>query len=262
MTHTPLITIISINFNCLESLIDTILSVDEQVFKGYFHVVVASSPIPNFYDEILGLHESANRKFIINSDNSIYNAMNIGLLSSRGRYVMFLNSGDTFVHTNSLISFNSDSASDVKGSTCYSYASIQYNKHDYYLRPCRQQRRGIFFYPHQSFICPLNSLTPIFDEARLIDADQLWMRDAVKTFSVKLFQTPLSFFELGGLSNLPSPKSLRSYVLSKMWSSALIEFCKLLIFSCLGSRYYYMLFQGLAGFKRIRSPHYSCYHIS
>ena len=84
----------------LSELLKTYHSVYCQTFKPYEYIIVVS-----------GVKETKNFKsnfkqdfvrFIINSDKSLYNAMNIGCNASCGNAVVFLNGGDTFYGSNSI----------------------------------------------------------------------------------------------------------------------------------------------------------------
>lgn len=252
MTLSPFLTIVTVNFNCIEDLLKTICSVDEQEYSNYLHIIVASSPLPDYYARIVKLYESNKRYFLLNQDTGIYNAMNIGIYHAKGRYILFLNSGDSFISALSLDKFTTDcnNYSDSY-SPCFVYSSIQYNSSDYFFRPPCQFRRGLHFYPHQSFFCPLNDNTSFFNELRPIDADQIWMRESVARSGVIFTRAPISLFQLGGLSNLPSPKTLRKYIYRGMLFSALSELVKYIAFFFLQRRLYYIVFQYFAGFNRV-----------
>ena len=98
-------TIITIHKGDINLLKKTIFSVDKQSNKPYRHLVISAD---------LKLSECKKfrkkyRSFILGQDNSIYNAMNIGLQKTKKNYVLFLNSGDCFVNNN---------VTSCTGSTC------------------------------------------------------------------------------------------------------------------------------------------------
>ena len=90
--------IVTIHKGDINLLKKTIFSVDIQSNKPYRHLVISAD---------LKLSESKKfrkkyRSFILGQDNSIYNAMNIGLQKIKKNYVLFLNSGDTFVNSKTI----------------------------------------------------------------------------------------------------------------------------------------------------------------
>lgn len=90
---TPLISIITITYNAAETIGVTMTSVAQQTCRDYEHIVIdgASS------DATLKIARSyADVRILSEPDRGLYDAMNKGLHMARGKYVLFLNSGDTF----------------------------------------------------------------------------------------------------------------------------------------------------------------------
>lgn len=89
----PLISIITITYNAAETIGVTMASVAQQTCRDYEHVVIdgasrdATLEIARSYDGVRILSEQ---------DKGLYDAMNKGLRMARGKYLLFLNSGDTF----------------------------------------------------------------------------------------------------------------------------------------------------------------------
>ncbi len=89
----PLISIITITYNAAETIGVTMASVAQQTCRDYEHVIIdgasrdATLEIARSYEGVRILSEP---------DKGLYDAMNKGLHMARGKYVLFLNSGDTF----------------------------------------------------------------------------------------------------------------------------------------------------------------------
>ncbi len=89
----PLISIITITYNAAETIGVTMASVAQQTCRDYEHVVIdgasrdATLEIARSYEGVRILSEP---------DKGLYDAMNKGLRMARGKYILFLNSGDTF----------------------------------------------------------------------------------------------------------------------------------------------------------------------
>ncbi len=89
----PLISIITITFNAQETLLPTMESVKNQSFRDYEHIIVDGAS----KDDTLNIARSFEGVRILSEpDRGLYDAMNKGLHLAKGKYVIFLNSGDTF----------------------------------------------------------------------------------------------------------------------------------------------------------------------
>lgn len=95
MEQRPLISVITITYNASATLPLTMESVAEQTFTDFEHIIVdgASSD-----DTILIARKMGTPavRIISEPDKGLYDAMNKGLKLARGRYLIFLNSGDKF----------------------------------------------------------------------------------------------------------------------------------------------------------------------
>lgn len=92
MSH-PLITIVTITYNAEKELPVTINSVMQQNFQDFEHLIIdgASS------DKTLEIARSnPDARIISEKDNGLYDAMNKGIDFARGKYLLFLNAGDSF----------------------------------------------------------------------------------------------------------------------------------------------------------------------
>jgi len=89
----PLISVITITFNAEKTLPATIKSLLCQSYKNFEHVIVDGAST----DRTLEIARSNSEARILSEpDKGLYDAMNKGLDLARGKYVIYLNSGDTF----------------------------------------------------------------------------------------------------------------------------------------------------------------------
>ena len=95
MDGRPLISVITITFNAAETLPLTMESVAEQTFKDFEHIVVDGASVDDTIMIARRMGLPALR-IISEPDDGLYYAMNKGLKTARGRYLIFLNSGDRF----------------------------------------------------------------------------------------------------------------------------------------------------------------------
>ena len=93
--YNPLITIITITYNAQDHLQATMQSVNNQAFRNFEHLIIDGASTDHTLD-IAKSHSLANTRIISEPDNGLYDAMNKGLRQAKGKYVIFLNAGDTF----------------------------------------------------------------------------------------------------------------------------------------------------------------------
>ncbi|MDE6379981.1 MAG: glycosyltransferase [Muribaculaceae bacterium] len=101
MEGRPLISVITITYNAAETLPLTMESVGEQSFKDFEHIIVDGAST----DDTISLARRMGKRglrIISEPDEGLYDAMNKGLKIARGRYLIFLNSGDRFHSHDSL----------------------------------------------------------------------------------------------------------------------------------------------------------------
>ena len=95
------ITIITINLNNRDGLASTLQSIAEQRAVS-FELIVVDGGSSDGSLEAIDVSTREPDRLLIGLDNGIYDAMNLGVGYSRGDYVLYMNSGDTFQDHNSL----------------------------------------------------------------------------------------------------------------------------------------------------------------
>lgn len=117
MLTSPLISIITINYNNVEGLNRTLHSVVNQTCKEFEYIVIDGGSTDGS-KELIEKYSSNIDLWISEADTGIYNAMNKGIMASKGNYLLFINSGDElfdlnvlkknigYIHTEDLIYFD------------------------------------------------------------------------------------------------------------------------------------------------------------
>ena len=141
------ISIITVTFNNAAVLEDCIKSVLNQSHNSIEHIVIDGGSKDNTIN-ILKKYQNHFSKFISESDQGIYHAMNKGIKMSSGRWIIFMNSGDLFYKKNVLYNFLSENIKNcdiVYGDTLVSAKNLRYTinsksfKHKTLLMPfCHQ----------------------------------------------------------------------------------------------------------------------------
>lgn len=99
--ESPLITIITVCYNAVDSLEQTILNVVNQDCKDYEYIIVDGGSTDGTL-EIIKKYSDKITHWVSEPDKGIYDAMNKGAAISNGKWLCFMNSGDTFYDTNTL----------------------------------------------------------------------------------------------------------------------------------------------------------------
>lgn len=106
----PLFSIVTITYNAESTLPPTMKSVAEQTCRDFEHIIVDGKSSDSTVDiaEKLG---TENINIISEPDRGLYDAMNKGIARSNGKYLIFLNAGDSF-HSSDTLQIISDTIAD------------------------------------------------------------------------------------------------------------------------------------------------------
>ena len=94
----PRITVVTVVFNCLESIERTILNIISQSYSNIEYIVIDGGSTDGTL-EVIKKYEAHIDLWISEKDKGIYNAMNKGIDLSTGDWINFMNAGDHF-HSN------------------------------------------------------------------------------------------------------------------------------------------------------------------
>lgn len=94
----PLFSIITVTFNAAATLPYTLESVRAQSFTDYEHLIMDGNSSDSTVELARDGDSSGRTKVFSEPDSGLYDAMNKGLDRASGKYLIFLNAGDTF-HT-------------------------------------------------------------------------------------------------------------------------------------------------------------------
>lgn len=117
------ITIITINYNNVNGLKETVKSVLSQSYEKKEYIIIDGGSTDGS-KELLDSYTNNFYYWISEKDKGLYDAMNKGIKKSTGDYIIFMNSGDIFFDENVLSdifktkSFNEDI---IYGNTIYKY---------------------------------------------------------------------------------------------------------------------------------------------
>src|SRR5688572_29649931 len=96
-----LVSIITVSLNNIAELEKTIESVLSQSYKSREHTIIDGGSTDGTV-QLLEKHSENLGYWVCEKDTGIYNAMNKGIRASKGDYLIFLNSGDSFYSPDSI----------------------------------------------------------------------------------------------------------------------------------------------------------------
>jgi glycosyltransferase involved in cell wall biosynthesis len=112
------ISIITVCYNSAETIKDTIVSINEQLYNNKEHLVVDGNSTDKTL-EIIKKNSSTQTIVISEKDNGIYDAMNKGINEAKGDIIGILNSDDLYVNNKVLSKVASVFIENTALDSCY-----------------------------------------------------------------------------------------------------------------------------------------------
>lgn len=201
---TPLISIITVNFNDKIGLERTLESVFSQNFRNFEYLVIDGGSNDGS-KELLEKNSEKINYWVSEPDKGIYNAMNKGISVAKGEYLIFLNSGDHFKNENSL-----EIAQKYLGKEDIIYGDLELvgNTHTF-IKEYPKHLSLYYFYesslPHPATFIrkELFKKFGYYDESLKIVSDWKWFLRVIMQFSCTYKKIPkvLSTFYQDGISS-------------------------------------------------------------
>lgn len=206
MSKSTLISIITINYNNKVGLEKTIKSIINQTSKCFDYIVIDGNSNDGSTD-LLEEYKNEITYSISEPDNGIYNAMNKAIEKAKGKYLLFINSGDELlndtiiqsiekdIHTSDLISFNIE-VIEAENSYIKTYPSeitLSYLFKDTLPHPATFIKKELF------------SKVGLYDETMKIVSDWKFFILALVKYnaSYQYYNKVLSKFYFDGISSKP-----------------------------------------------------------
>lgn len=218
--------IISIVLNDPNGIRETMISVNRQLFDNYEHIIIDGGSSDATLQVIHDLKTSLTN-IISEDDNGIYDAMNKGVLLSKGDFIIFMNAGDSFYDEKVLNQLSTIAISD---NTIYIGSYYNRTKKKIFL----SSNKIIEFlselpFNHQSVINPKKVFKlKSFESEFKILGDLEFYKDVYenyKSFNFIPINIVVANYELNGISSTPSITYLNE--VWKIHKSAIISNPKL-----------------------------------
>ena len=153
ITH-PLISIITVVYNCVNTLEETILSVINQDFDNFEFIIIDGGSTDGTI-EVIQKYQDKITSWISEPDKGIYDAMNKGIKIAKGDYVYFLG-GDDLLYITSVLKIVSSRLTDKNkiyyGNVLFKTRNILYDgKFSALKLATRNISHQSIFYPREIF---------------------------------------------------------------------------------------------------------------
>ncbi|AXA34698.1 glycosyltransferase [Francisella adeliensis] len=229
-TKNPLVTIITVVYNGGEFLESTIKSVINQSFKNYEYIIIDGGSSDGTLD-IIKKYSSYISKWVSEPDNGIYDAMNKGIELANGRWLNFMNAGDSFYSNEVLEDVFENNFSDgigvIYGNTDIGHKILKYKQ----SLDLKSMSLGMMLC-HQSTFYRLNEAIRYNLEYKICGDQDFTMQYFYKDKQARYLDMTISKYDLDGISsqslnkilkekflinksyNLPYSPIIKSYVIS------------------------------------------------
>lgn len=188
MSSSPKVSIITVVFNDVSHIEETLLSVLNQTYPNVEYIVIDGGSTDGTV-EIIKKYARRLAYWVTESDGGIYPAMNKGMRHAAGEWVNFMNSGDTFVDNNVLASIFSNTVvlTDKRIIGGHTYRVYSNHVEEWKAMPA-DVIPAFIPYCHQSTFVRINQDYPwIFDEKYRIAADYKVLYDHFYRFGKNAF---------------------------------------------------------------------------
>jgi len=200
-----LFSVITITYRDWEGFCRTRDSVLGQNYDGYEWIVVDGGMDQNIKEEFSS-RVGSRHVLISEKDAGIYNAMNKGLARASGKYIIFMNGGDSFAAADVL----SEISALASGGDALIYGDCLLSEFDGNKPRYKVARKPSYiwygmFASHQSIFYPAKLVGGLkFDERLRIAGDYRFTAEVVKKSVLvsKYAGFPVSIFDMRGASNV------------------------------------------------------------
>lgn len=213
------VSIITVSYNDLTGLEETLLSVSEQTYGEIEHIVVDGGTKDLDVSNIKRLKKFSGI-FISEPDRGIYDAMNKGINNASGRYIAFLNSGDVYADNRVIEEYVKTIYKNNFPSAVYAHLKFMKNTkciRSWYVKNFNKKKFLLgWMMPHPTVFARSDILSSSyqFDTNLRIASDYDWMLRTFyfSDFKPKLLNKVTVLMQAGGVSN----SSFRSILASNI----------------------------------------------
>jgi len=202
-SESPLVSVITVSYNAVNTIEKTIQSVLEQSYENIEFIIIDGGSTDGTVD-IIKKYKSDISYWVSEKDNGIYEAMNKGISLAKGEFIGILNADDFYLKKAIELSVEKIQATN----SLYSFANVKHVGRNNTLRPIYPLEKGKVYqempYPHISaFIAKkIYNDVGLFDESFRITSDHdMAMKIHIKNYKYCYLDKVIAEVERGGVTN-------------------------------------------------------------
>lgn len=205
--ESPLISIVTVVFNNVNSLEKTILSVINQSYNNIEYIIIDGGSTDGTID-IIKKYDDKIDYWISEPDKGLYYAMNKGLHLATGKWINFMNSGDSFFQNTTIEEIFSHQYKDgvIYGDVLFSFDGS--NNVYVEAKPLKKFWKGMQFVHQATFVSTeIMKKFPFDTKYKLIADYNSLYQIFLSNINFHYINLPVCKFLAGGLSD-NSPKTI------------------------------------------------------
>ena len=200
------LSIITVCYNDLENLKQTINSLDEQSVQQFEHIIIDGHSGDGTIDFLQQLEVKPGRSFISQKDQGIFDAMNKGARLAKNRYLWFLNAGDLIYEKETIQKIYSKIESQSKEFDLISFKVLCKAENLEYFYGSKLKRKSLLLdmpFGHQGVIINKNIFRRFeYNLDYSIIADFVLVESIARSNGPYMhFDIPIAVYDLGGISS-------------------------------------------------------------
>ena len=208
----PKISIITVSYNAVATIEQTILSVINQTYENIEYIIIDGGSTDGTID-IIKKYEDKIAYWVSEKDKGIYDAMNKGINISKGDIIGIINADDFFIHNNVICNiidaFKNEKVDILHGNIIY----FDESKYKFRIKPCENieniKKSMCINHPTCFVKKDIYEKFGYFNTKYEIAADyELMLRFFKKNLNFKYINEDMIYFRAGGISNKFSKNTL------------------------------------------------------
>lgn len=197
----PLVTIITVCYNAVNDIEETILSIINQTYKNVEFIIIDGGSTDGTVD-IIRKYTDRISYWKSEQDKGIYDAMNKGIAKASGEWINFMNAGDLFHDSNTIENVFKNS---IKNNVGVVYGEVLLNDNNYTYpdrtRKIEFMKRGMPFCHQASFT--RRTILYGFNTTYKICSDYAFFYNLYKKYGRNIFMfvpIKIAVYNVGGIS--------------------------------------------------------------
>lgn len=203
LSNKPKLSIITVSFNCVNEIEETILSVINQDYPNLEYIIIDGGSTDGTVD-VIKKYESRLTYWKSEPDKGLYDAMNKGIMKATGEWVTMRNCGDLFAERDSLLKLFAEPVSKDIDFVCA--AAYRITDLGYYIAKSRNMESkdsGMSVVHPATFVRTSWHQQRLFDIHYTVCADyNLVYTSVMEGHKIEIRNIPIVIFPEGGYSSV------------------------------------------------------------